>query len=392
MKTKLLIYYGLFCFLINTEVQGGWVLQTAPSQTVNLNSTRFTDTCTGWAVGTNGAIYKTANGGTAWITQTSGTTTTLYSAYFLDTNMGWVGGSGPLKTVNGGAIWSFYSLSWAVAGTSPSLNSVFFTSKDTGYSAGMYTEGSNTHIYECGEILKTMDGGVNWFRSESFCVGGYPSYTSLTSVYFININIGYAVGGNLYGTSAGPSGIILKTINGGSSWAAESSTTTMTLNSVYFTDANIGYVVGAGGVILKTVNGGTSWNAQTSGTTKDLYSVHFTSSTTGWIAGQGGTILNTTNAGASWTTEVTGTTKSLHSIHFVNATYGWAVGDSGTILKHTLAPTTIPPYRRALFFSSPEGLSNLTDVRGRMIWKKQNTFPVRSFTANREAISRLPQK
>jgi hypothetical protein len=63
------------------------------------------------------------------------------------------------------------------------------------------------------------------------------------------------VGGDYQG---GTNGIILKTIDGGTTWGALSIGTTYTLHSIYFTDANTGYAVGENGIILKTTNGGGS--------------------------------------------------------------------------------------------------------------------------------------
>jgi hypothetical protein len=55
--------------------------------------------------------------------------------------------------------------------------------------------------------------------------------------------------------------------------------------------------VGDYGTILKTINGGTNWTAQTSGTIINLWSVYFTSFDTGYAVGEAGTILKTTNGG-----------------------------------------------------------------------------------------------
>jgi hypothetical protein len=68
----------------------------------------FTDSNTGWVVGSYGTIIKTTNGGTNWFSQNSGTTNVLYSVYFIDSNTGWaVGSNGTvLRTSNGGGVTS----------------------------------------------------------------------------------------------------------------------------------------------------------------------------------------------------------------------------------------------------------------------------------------------
>jgi hypothetical protein len=54
-------------------------------------------------------------------------------------------------------------------------------------------------------------------------------------------------------------GMILKTIDSGTTWFELSSGTTNSLNAVFFTDANTGYTIGWGGTILKTSDGGTDF-------------------------------------------------------------------------------------------------------------------------------------
>ena len=50
-------------------------------------------------------------------------------------------------------------------------------------------------------------------------------------------------------------------------WVTQNSGTTRNLNSVYFIGVNSGYAVGDSGTILKTINGGVSWALQNSNTT-----------------------------------------------------------------------------------------------------------------------------
>lgn len=93
-----------------------------------------------------------------------------------------------------------------------SLNSVYFTAPNTGYS-----------VSDAGTIIKTTDGGTNW----TFQSSGTTNY--LSSVFFIDANKGYVVGN--YGT-------ILKTINGGGNWTSLSSGTSEFLSSVHFPNAD----------------------------------------------------------------------------------------------------------------------------------------------------------
>ncbi|MBA4410158.1 MAG: YCF48-related protein [Bacteroidota bacterium] len=215
------------------------------------------------------------------------------------------------------------------SGTINDLYSVYFTSTNTGYAVG---GSSNGQI-----ILKTINGGTSWAPQTSNIHTLYQVYFTLFSVYFPDAITGYAVGGD-----GSPSQMILKTTNGGTTWTEQIGATTNQLNSVYFTDANTGYAVGRGGTILKTINGGTNWTVQSSGSSIELYSVYFTDANTGYAIGGGGggqIILKTTNGGTNWTTQ-TAVTKpvdlALYSIYFTDANTGYIVGEagmSGTILK-----------------------------------------------------------
>ncbi|HHT51727.1 MAG TPA: glycosyl hydrolase, partial [Bacteroidales bacterium] len=69
---------------------------------------------------------------------------------------------------------------------------------------------------------------------------------------------------------------------------------------MFFTSYDIGYAVGGSGLILKTVDGGGHWVAQTSGTTRTLFSVHFPTVNVGYAVGEQGTILKTVNGGDTW--------------------------------------------------------------------------------------------
>src|SRR5205807_5764390 len=73
-----------------------------------------------------------------------------------------------------------------------------------------------------------------------------------------------------------------------------------TLYGVSFTDANTGTATGDNGTIIRSTDGGNSWAIQSSGTTSTLYGVSFTDLNNGTGVGASGTILRTTDGGNSW--------------------------------------------------------------------------------------------
>jgi len=302
-----------------------------------------------------------------WITQNSGTTHNLLSVYFTDSNTGYVvGDSGTiLKTSDGGTNWITLS-----AGASMDLNSVFFTSSSTGYIVG-----------DSGTIKRTTDGGTNWENIYSgtsnilnsvhfpatdtgYIVGGDDNYSqpellktidggltwaiiatditlpmNLTTVFFITSNTGYAAGH--YFTMCSKE-IVIKTEDGGTHWSIVYDTSPCdfgtSFKSLFFTNGNYGYVAGhweGSGQIIRTNDGGLSWSNKIFSYNHTLRSIHFPDNDTGYAVGDLGYILKTIDGGDNWINQDSEITTDLNSIFFINADKGYSVGDMGKILGTT---------------------------------------------------------
>ena len=138
------------------------------------------------------------------------------------------------------------------------------------------------------------------------------------------------------GLAVGNGGTILQTADGGETWGARASSTSVSLLSVAIsTDGRTGLAVGINGTILRTVNGEETWTAQTSGTSVTLTSVAISADgRTGLAVGWSGTILKTEDGGDTWAARISGTSARLNSTTVsVEGRTGLAVGNSGTILK-----------------------------------------------------------
>jgi len=167
----------------------------------------FANNNVGWAVGEDGVIIKSIDGGVNWTNQSSGATNRLRSVFFTNENVGYaVGDSRILKTTNGGNEWVSHSVGHA-------LYSVYFSDANTGYAVG-----GNTGT---GIIVKTTNAGQDW--TEQF--SGVSK--KLNSVCFHNNDIGWIVGF---------SGTILKTLNGGQNWFQQASPINSELNSIQVTN------------------------------------------------------------------------------------------------------------------------------------------------------------
>ena len=90
---------------------GSWVTQTIGTQ--NLLDVYFLDALNGWAVGSDGTIYHTTDGGLTWSIQTESPqfppAKDIEGVVFKDANCGWSVGEGNKKsiqwTTNGGVTW-----------------------------------------------------------------------------------------------------------------------------------------------------------------------------------------------------------------------------------------------------------------------------------------------
>lgn len=164
-------------------------------------------------------------------------------------------------------------------------------------------------------------GGLQWHTQLEGTTTGF------TSIFFTNMNIGWA---------AGYSGMLYHTINGGYNWIEQQSGTTGDINSIYFSSSQKGWFVGSSGQIFSTIDGGNSWQPQTSGTSNDLFDVSFVDEMNGWVAGNE-VILHTTDGGNNWTPQSAGYPGGFYSLDFVDLLHGWAVdlSDIGRIIKTT---------------------------------------------------------
>lgn len=215
------------------------------------------------------------------------------------------------------------------SGTTNTLSDVYFINPDTGFAVG-----SNT-------ILKTVDGGLNW---QTFSANN----SIFQGVCFSNVTTGFAVGQDYI---AGKS-TIMKTTNCGVTWIPNNLTTSSILNDIFFISPMMGFIVGSNGYALKTINGGINWQVMNTGVTDILLAVNFTDTLNGIIVGGGpnsSKILKTTDGGKNWDSVISPSSEFLQGVFFPSPLLGYIVGWNGVILKTT---------------------------DGGTIWKKQNSVGV----------------
>jgi photosystem II stability/assembly factor-like uncharacterized protein len=254
-----------------------------------------------------------------WVQLNSGTTNTLYSVFFTDNNTGYLAGGSfspeigiVLKTTNGGNNWfQIFSLN-----PGP-LRDIDFINSLTGIVIG-----------DLGIIRKTTNGGISWFSQIA------PNNPTLFSVSMLNENIGCITGAiNLQGL-----GTILYTSDGGNNWLDRSLGGDNMYEDAYFFNANTGIVIGSFSnpySILKTTNTGINWLGLY-GIVR-LFGLSAIDSNNIVCCGQGRRVLKTTNGGLNWIDINQQTGSPLYSIVYHDINNITSVGDIGIILRTTNA-------------------------------------------------------
>ncbi len=279
-----------------------WSVQSSRTQK-RLNAVSFADTSNGLAVGSLGTIIRTTDGGSNWSNVTSNTTDELFDVHYLTAGGVAVAvgkGGRTLKSANGGAIWSVIT-----PVTSDDLKSVRLTSLGTGVAVGT-----------SGRYLTTANSGDSW-------VSGKFGNADLIHASFTGAN----------GFICGVDNLVLKSADSGATWSVGLMST---INSMQFIGST-GFACSTQGRVITTTNSGVTWNFSSLGasitTTQTLNGLSFIDSSNGYVVGNGGTILKTANGGSTWSTEslAGGATTDLNSVHFVDATNAFACGASGKI-------------------------------------------------------------
>jgi hypothetical protein len=194
-------------------------------------------------ISTNYYTYKTTNGGLGW----NRIDCPANKLFFINDKIGWASQySSILKTTDGGLRWIYQDI-----GITDRVDDIFFTDANNGWGTGY----PDTYIY-------TNDGGSHWYQKY---LNNDHDISRIYSLYFIDSNTGWIAGStNNYDT------IILKTNDGGKSWAdCTVPGSSAYIACIYFLDAENGWAVGSG--IWHTSSGGTSTTLRDISLNEDVY-------------------------------------------------------------------------------------------------------------------------
>lgn len=278
----------------------------------NLLDITYSDVDKLWAVGYNGVILHTNDGGVKWEYQDSGVKSELTGVDFVSGTKGWaVGRCGIIiATQDGGKTWKrqgeslIRTVKESPIGTPDGLNKVYKSSE--------FFKPGTMNFYQNGVKLEP--------KKDFQEVEGMPE---------------------IHTTVAPPSGAEL--------WLEyQKDFSDIFFSGLCFTDENNGWVVGTKGIIIHTADGGKTWELQDSGLLDPaknfdmvmaediaLNRVHFLDPSYGWACGEFGVIIRTTDSGKTWELLDTGEDKTLFGVDFINRNLGIAVGIDGVVIRTT---------------------------------------------------------
>jgi photosystem II stability/assembly factor-like uncharacterized protein len=241
---------GILGAIIHTT-DGGKTWERQNSGTgKHLFSVSFPDKNNGWVAGDVMTLIHTSDGGKTWEPQTvqQSTDENVFASevifngvYFLDAQEGWlVGEFGSVyHTTDGGRNWQIRTIEalqpkvdedeWELPKLT--LFDVRFFDRQRGFILGVD-----------GTMLKTDDGGREWKKVDSAAVN------SLFSIA--------AIGDTCW--AVGDRGVYIVSTDGGNTWTNNEHAihTKGWLTSVAFVNDNVGWVVGKSGAVFKTIDGG----------------------------------------------------------------------------------------------------------------------------------------
>ena len=274
----------------------------------------------GYAVGENGYILKTLDGGEYW----------KYIKYFHDTII-----LNKVLVTENNKVWI------SAVNTNNYKEGILYISTDSAKSFSILKKFKEY-------IITIAEVGTNLFVLSDFLykiiIDNYqvvskklPVEANFTDMFFIGEDTIWLTGytGNPYSSHPDDriKGFIYLSIDKGDNWTKKDhETDNVIINKIYFIDKNKGFIVGNFGYLAKTINGGDNWETLDLDNSNNLFNIYFSSNNNGIIISEGG-IYSTINGGASWVSEDMKYSYYMLNTYFINDSLGWLVGKEGFIFK-----------------------------------------------------------
>jgi photosystem II stability/assembly factor-like uncharacterized protein len=304
-----------------------------------LHAVQMVDDKEGWAVGDEGVIWHTIDGGHAWERQRTGLRASLRSVCFLNAYVGWVAGRQELPHGGGSAGVLLFTkdggCSWQrlLEGSLPGLNRVRFSDAKHGFLLG-----DGTDLFPTG-VLKTTDGGRRWEPvagpqcpgwldadfdgSSGALTGAWGRLATLRQDTFVVADVDPLGGrsvqairllGNKRALAVGQGGLVLVSRSRGAAWGfvdltqpplqlSAEALAALDFHAIDAVGDNVWIVGRPGSVVLHSGNGGGTWRILRTGQPLPLHGVYFLDERKGWAVGELGCILHTDDGGTTWKTQ-----------------------------------------------------------------------------------------
>ena len=299
-----------------------WEKLTSPTSDL-LRKIFFVDSKNGWAAGITGTIVQTTNGGDSWALQNSTVVTPIVDIFFINKHYGWAltypqvppFGTSILKTTNGGANWFADSIFFE----NEIMSTIFFFDDSIGFVGG-------------NGIKKTTNGGLSWVDAE--IDSGTVSTLPVSKFSFFSKTFGYASGGRL-----DIAGVIWKTTDGGNSWSSIGLSPDQIFDVFVFDSLNALALSGDPEelyaiALIRTNDGGLTWDFTELPLFGLSFAIDFIDEKVGWSA-SGYKFLLTGDGGKTWVEELTPDSTTVYDLQFVDKYTGFACGENGVLLKFT---------------------------------------------------------
>ena len=255
----------------------------------SINAISFADSTLGLAVGSNGVIFRTTDGGITWVRIISGLTYDLYSVDFLpDELTAFISGElgSVMSSSDGGLTWQINTNDFT-----EDLKSIFFNSVNN----SLYVAGTS------GFIAKSIDNGLTWTESSS------NTNTDINSIGIMSDGSSQSI------IAVGRFGTILVSTDDGDTFDVVTTKFNVDFYSVsrtHQTTSHTTYITGDEGTILKTSDLGISWFdcsfVWTIGYQPKIFSVsHNDNSDKVYVCGANGTFAASSDGGVTWVERIT---------------------------------------------------------------------------------------
>jgi photosystem II stability/assembly factor-like uncharacterized protein len=305
-----------------TPTTGWFAAQSAPIARGALNAVAYVDDTHAFAVGDNGLVEETSDGGSTWAQVDAGATADLYGVAFADSQHGWIVGDGVvLATTDGGATWTTQ-----LTNADDQLDAVAFVDAEHGFAAGDAC--GDTTPFCGGVVLETSDGGATW-TTVNPC-GPSFSCSGIASIDVISPTHVWLGGGN---------GSMLESVDGGSTWVERDPDLNPyeNIDSMSFVGDPHCVIVGANGLIAVTDDGGATWDQIDVSTQRfwDTFTSAAAIDASNVVAvGARGGVIRSADGGRTWAEDSHDTENGLNAVAVRGADHGIAVGQNGAILVY----------------------------------------------------------